>query len=53
MKVPVDNTMLRELAHKAKDNGRLDEFISLALAWADAATAEVERLNEEIEMLNN
>ena len=51
MKVSVDNKMLRELAYVAKSGGTTDNFISLALDWADQATAYVDKLHDEIKEL--
>lgn len=51
MKVSVDNVMLRDLAHRAKDGGKLDNFVSLVLDWADQATAHVNEQGKVIEEL--
>ena len=51
MKVGVTIDGLKTLAMAARQNDKRDHFIDMALEWAGAATAEIERVYAENEQL--
>ena len=47
-KIPVDIDGLKYLAASAIRNGKEDDFIPVALQWAEGATSEIDRLRYEV-----
>lgn len=48
MKINITYEDLVELAKIAKKNGTQDNFIDLAIEWAEAASVEIERLKKHL-----
>lgn len=47
-KIPVDSEGLKFLADSAVRNEKAEDFIPVALQWAEGATSEIERMRAEI-----
>jgi hypothetical protein len=47
-KIPVDIDGLKYLAMSALRNDKVDEFIPVALQWAEGATSEIEQMRSEV-----